>query len=81
MIWTATGALGIGDLPGGELYSHAWGISDDGLVIVGYGRNPQGRTEAWLAVVPNPHRARLLALGTLADRRFWMKVTAQAGRS
>ena len=30
----------------------AWGVSDDGTVIVGYGRNPQGQTEAWRAVLP-----------------------------
>ncbi len=34
--WTAeTGAVGLGDLPGGTFYSWAHGISDDGSVIVG----------------------------------------------
>lgn len=30
----------------------ATGISDDGTVIVGYGTNPKGKREAWMASVP-----------------------------
>jgi len=42
------------DLTGWRLES-ATGISSDGTVIVGVGRNPQHRTEAWMAVLaPTP---------------------------
>jgi hypothetical protein len=37
---------GVG-LTGWQLWE-ATGVSDDGLSIVGYGRNPDGNTEAWL---------------------------------
>lgn len=39
----------LGDLSGGTLYD-ATGISADDRTIVGTGRNPNGQTEAWLAV-------------------------------
>ena len=39
------------DLTGWDLYD-ALGISDDGLTIVGYGRNPSGNNEAWIATLP-----------------------------
>jgi probable HAF family extracellular repeat protein len=32
----------------------ATGVSGDGTVITGWGINPQGKTEAWVAVVPEP---------------------------
>jgi len=38
------------DLTGWSL-SITEGISDDGRVIIGYGRNPSGNTEAWMAVL------------------------------
>ena len=38
------------DLSGWFLIS-ATGISDDGRTIVGYGQNPQGDREAWMAVI------------------------------
>ena len=38
------------DLTGWKL-QNAGGISDDGTVIVGYGENPNGESEAWLAVL------------------------------
>jgi len=41
------------DLSGWELYD-ATSISDDGRVIAGFGRNPNGRTEAWVAILPRP---------------------------
>jgi len=50
------------DLTGWSLTS-ATGISLDGLTIVGDGLNPEGRTEAWVAVIPEPSTAALLALG------------------
>jgi hypothetical protein len=30
------------------------GLSADGLTIVGYGTNPAGQPEGWLAYVPEP---------------------------
>jgi len=41
--------LGV-DMTGWTL-SEAWGVSADGMKIVGSGRNPSGHTEAWLAVL------------------------------
>ena len=41
----------------------ARGISDDGLTIVGWGTNPTGNTEAWIAVSPEPSTALLLGFG------------------
>ena len=34
---------------------NAHGISADGTVIVGYGRNPAGNLEPWIARIPNPN--------------------------
>ena len=36
-------------VPSGWTLKYATGISDDGLTIVGYGTNPEGKTEAWVA--------------------------------
>jgi hypothetical protein len=44
-------------------------VSDDGLTIVGYGTNPSGNTEAWMATIPEPTTLLLLALGGLAVLR------------
>lgn len=44
-------------------------ISDDGLTIVGWGVNPNGNTEGWVATVPEPCTLSLLTLGGLALRR------------
>jgi len=44
------------DLSGWTLLD-ATGISDDGRVITGSGRNPDGDTEAWIAILPGPERA------------------------
>lgn len=60
------------DLTGWTLDT-AYGISADGLTFVGYGYNPSGDTEAWVATVPEPATIILLALGGLAllrNRRF-----------
>ena len=58
------------DLTGWTL-TDAQGISDDGLTIVGYGTNPSGDFEAWIAYVPEPELALLqtTALLTLSCLR------------
>jgi len=72
-IWDATngmqslqvllGTLGV-DLTGWQL-SEARGISADGRTIVGYGRNPSGSREAFVAVIPEPSTALLLGAGLM----------------
>jgi hypothetical protein len=59
------------DLAGWQL-TIARGISADGLTITGYGVNPNGNTEAWVAYlgaptspVPEPATAGLFAIGGL----------------
>ena len=74
MIWDAANgmqelsvfltAMGI-DVTGWVL-SEASAISDDGRVIVGTGTNPNGLSEAWIAVIPEPGTALLLGLGLAA---------------
>jgi probable HAF family extracellular repeat protein len=44
-------------------------ISADGMTIVGTGTDPQGRTEAWIAHLPEPTTALLLTAGLLFRRR------------
>lgn len=53
------------DLSGWTL-SRAMAIAVDGLTIVGYGTNPDGYTEGWVATVPEPATLSLMALGGLA---------------
>jgi probable HAF family extracellular repeat protein len=53
------------DLTGWTLMN-AEAISDDGLTIVGIGKNPSGQSEAFVATVPEPTSLGLLALGGLA---------------
>jgi hypothetical protein len=50
------------NLPGWSL-DQAMAISADGTTIVGLGHAPSGATEAWIAVIPEPQAARMLALG------------------
>jgi len=52
------------DLSGWELFG-AHAISDDGNVIVGWGHNPMGQTEAWIATIPEPSTLVLLSIGAL----------------
>lgn len=70
IIWDEAGGLrllqdeliGLGvDLNGWTLWE-ATDISDDGLTIVGAGRNPQGGVEAWIATIPEPAALLLLVL-------------------
>ncbi len=70
-LWTpSTGMLSLqqlltsrGVLPDGWQLTVASGISFDGSTIVGYGVNPQGVTEGWVAHVPEPGAVGLAATG------------------
>ncbi|MCL2329792.1 MAG: PEP-CTERM sorting domain-containing protein [Phycisphaerae bacterium] len=53
------------DLTGWDLM-YASGVSADGTVIVGYGMNPLGQAEAWIAVIPEPSSAALLAVAAMS---------------
>jgi probable HAF family extracellular repeat protein len=50
------------DLTGWALRG-ATAVSTDGRTIVGWGHNPDGNREAWIATVPEPSTALLLATG------------------
>lgn len=54
------------DLTGWHL-NNARGISDDGNVIAGYGINPLGQTEAWVAYIPEPHSFLMVVTAVLAS--------------
>lgn len=41
-------------------------VSADGRTIVGWGRNPEGSSEAWIAVIPEPQSAALVGAVSLA---------------
>jgi len=43
----------------------AVGVSADGLTIAGYGTNPSGQQEAWIATVPEPTTGLLVMAGVL----------------
>lgn len=47
MIWTAAGLDSLGDVPGGDPYALAWGISADGTTVVG-DAHINGTSEPWL---------------------------------
>ena len=49
----------------GWVLQEASNISDDGLTIVGFGKNPLGYTEAWIATIPEPSTALLISLGLI----------------
>lgn len=77
MLWTATdGARNLQDvlvndyglaasLDGWTLMD-AVGVSADGNTLAGWGENPNGDIEAWIAVIPEPTTFTLLGLGCLA---------------
>jgi hypothetical protein len=44
----------------------AKGVPADGRTIVGFGINPRGQVEAWIAVIPEPSSLLLLATGAVA---------------
>ena len=52
------------ELEGWTLQS-ARDVSENGLVIVGYGINPDGEPQAWIVTIPEPSTLMLLALGGL----------------
>lgn len=59
------------DLSGWQL-AYAYDVSADGRTIVGWGINPQGQTEAWIAVIPEPGTLLLvlpLVIATCVYRR------------
>lgn len=47
--------------------NRARGISDDGNVIAGFGTNPSGRREAWVAYIPESETLLLTVIGALAS--------------
>jgi hypothetical protein len=58
------------DLSGWSLDS-AWGVSADGFTIVGYGINPSGQNEGWIAnLSPEPVPEPLTILGSIAAIAF-----------
>ncbi len=78
-LWDVNGARSVQDMLqddfgldlAGWTLKAATGISDDGQVITGWGTNPSGQVEAWIAVVPEPASLTLSLIGVLAiARRF-----------
>jgi len=49
----------------GWILRAATGISDDGTVIVGWGRAPTGNQTGWVAYIPEPATVFLLIFGAL----------------
>ena len=59
--------LGV-NLNGWQL-KYATGVSADGMTIVGYGTNPDGNTEGWIATIPEPCTLALLIFGSSMLRK------------
>ena len=60
-----TDDYGLGNSLTGWTLDRANAISADGTVIVGNGTNPSGLGEGWIAIIPEPTTATLLASGLL----------------
>ncbi|MBX7165523.1 MAG: PEP-CTERM sorting domain-containing protein [Pirellulales bacterium] len=56
-------ARGLATELAGWRLSEARGVSADGHRIAGWGVDPQGRTQAWVATVPEPSSALLMVIG------------------
>ncbi|MFH1419619.1 MAG: PEP-CTERM sorting domain-containing protein [Planctomycetota bacterium] len=56
------------DLPDWTL-DRATGVSADGQTLIGWGYNPDGHVEAWIARIPEPATLSLLLLGGVMLRR------------
>jgi probable HAF family extracellular repeat protein len=62
--------LGV-DLTGWRL-SQAEAVSSDGLTLVGFGTNPSGQLEGWIATIPEPGTGLLLMTGLLGVA-YWQR--------
>lgn len=70
VVWTDSGVQSVESyLTGFGVDMSGWtigtchGISQDGMTLVGVGLNPVGQTRGWVAVIPAPATAALLAIG------------------
>jgi probable HAF family extracellular repeat protein len=54
---------------GGWVLSSVTGVSGDGKTLSGYGINPLGGTEGWIATIPGPSSLAVMVLGGLAAAR------------
>jgi probable HAF family extracellular repeat protein len=59
-------SLGLQSSYAGWLALTPTGIAADGKTIVGFGTNPQGNVEGWIASVPEPSSMILLGFGSIA---------------
>src|SRR5262249_13054388 len=74
IVWDATNGMreldqvlaGLGVSTAGWTLYAASGVSADGQTIAGWGRNPSGSTEAWIAVIPEPSTDLLFGVGLVA---------------
>ncbi|RME68265.1 MAG: PEP-CTERM sorting domain-containing protein [Verrucomicrobia bacterium] len=98
-IWTQAGGMadlqttliddyGLAGALAGWTLESARAVSPDGRTIVGFGINPWGQTEAWLAVIPEPSTyavtlaaLSLLAVLTARHRRRARPADAPTGKS
>lgn len=60
-----TDEYGLADQLEGWSLRGASGLSADGTVIVGFGQNPLGESEGWIAVIPEPTTLCFLSIGGL----------------